>query len=189
MCHGHTEENDYLHRIIYYDCEPLQKRVHSPVTNGVIDFEKTRVSSFRKAFFNELKRKRKVALRLGYIKDNKNWTIRPQRTKELLRGDIGISDLGEEDVVYQMQQKSVDMKIGIDITSLSLKKDVKKIILVSGDGDFVPAAKLARREGIDVVLDPMWNHIDNSLFEHIDGLRSTSPRPNRGQTYDQGKLP
>lgn len=40
-----------------------------------------------------------------------------------------------------------------------------------------PAAKLARREGVDVVLDPMWNNIDDSLFEHIDGLKSTSPRP------------
>ena len=44
------------------------------------------------------------------------------------------------------------MKIGLDMTSLSLKKMVRQIILVSGDGDFVPAAKLARREGIDVVL-------------------------------------
>ena len=40
------------------------------------------------------------------------------------------------------------MKIGIDITWLSLKRLVKQIILISGDSDFVPASKLARREGI-----------------------------------------
>ena len=52
-----------------------------------------------------------------------------------------------------------------------------KIILISGDSDFVPAAKVARREGIDFVLDPLWNHIDSSLFEHIDGLKSIWPKP------------
>ena len=43
--------------------------------------------------------------------------------------------------------------------------------------DFVPAAKLARREGIDFVLDPMWRQVPPGLNEHIDGLRSTCPRP------------
>jgi hypothetical protein len=46
----------------------------------------------------------------------------------------------------------------------------ERIVLITGDSDFVPAAKLARREGLDVVLDPLWNHIAHSLHEHIDGL-------------------
>ena len=48
---------------------------------------------------------------------------------------------------------------------------------VAGDADFVPAAKLARREGIDFVLDPMWLKIPNDLNEHIDGLRSVCAKP------------
>jgi uncharacterized LabA/DUF88 family protein len=32
---------------------------------------------------------------------------------------------------------------------------VQQIVLISGDEDFVPALKLARREGIDFILDPM----------------------------------
>lgn len=64
------------------------------------------------------------------------------------------------------------MKIGIDIASLAYKKQVDQIILISGDSDFVPAAKLARREGIDFVLDPLWASIKPNLHEHIDGLRS-----------------
>ncbi len=55
---------------------------------------------------------------------------------------------------------------------MALKKQVDQIILISGDSDFVPAAKLARREGIDFILDPMGNRIQPHLFEHIDGLRS-----------------
>ena len=62
------------------------------------------------------------------------------------------------------------MKIAVDISSLSYKKLVDKIVLISGDSDFVPASKIARREGIDFILNPMGNHIDVSLEEHIDGL-------------------
>ena len=69
------------------------------------------------------------------------------------------------------------MKIGIDMVSLALKKLVNRIVLITGDSDFVPASKLARREGVDVVLDPLWNHISADLHEHIDGLSSVWPRP------------
>ncbi len=62
---------------------------------------------------------------------------------------------------------------------MSLKKLVDQIILISGDSDFVPAAKLARREGIDFILDPMWNPIKPDLFEHIDGLVSKIERPGK----------
>ncbi len=73
------------------------------------------------------------------------------------------------------------MKIGLDISSIAHKRLANQIVLVAGDSDFVPAAKQARREGIDFVLDPMWNHINLDLNEHIDGLRSTSPNPARRQ--------
>ena len=62
------------------------------------------------------------------------------------------------------------MRIGIDISSLAFKHQVNQIILVSGDSDFVPAAKQARREGIDFILDPMRSTIKDDLFEHIDGI-------------------
>jgi uncharacterized LabA/DUF88 family protein len=69
------------------------------------------------------------------------------------------------------------MKLGLDITSLAYKQQVDQIILIAGDSDFVPAAKLARKEGIDFVLDPMWNPINPDLHEHIDGLTSTCIKP------------
>ena len=64
------------------------------------------------------------------------------------------------------------MRIGVDISSMAYKKQVNQIILIAGDSDFVPAAKQARREGIDFILDPMGNAIADDLFEHIDGVRS-----------------
>ena len=85
--------------------------------------------------------------------------------------------LTDRDVKYDVRQKGVDMRIGLDIASLAYKKLVDQIILVAGDSDFVPAAKLARREGIDFLLDPMWASIRDDLHEHIDGLCSVFPRP------------
>ena len=166
-----------LYRIFYYDCSPFEKKVHNPISKKVIDFKKTDQYKFRIQFFEELKKKRKIALRLGIIKDSKNWSLRHGLTKELLEGNIKVTDIKDTDIVYDLRQKGIDMKIGVDIASLALKKFVSQIILISGDADFVPASKLARREGIDFVLDPMWNNIDDSLFEHIDGLRSTCPKP------------
>lgn len=74
------------------------------------------------------------------------------------------------------------MRIGIDISSLAFKHQVNQIILISGDSDFVPAAKQARREGIDFILDPMRAPIKDDLFEHIDGIRTPNLYPTGAHT-------
>ena len=176
IAHSHVTD-EHLYRIFYYDSMPLLKKVHNPISKKCIDFSKTPQAIFRLQLFEELKRKRKVALRLGTIKDSTNWVIKPHINKMLLSGKMKFEDLKDTDVTYEMKQKGIDMKIGVDIASLALKGFVRQIVLISGDCDFVPASKLARREGIDFILDPMWNNIDNSLFEHIDGLKSTCPKP------------
>jgi len=63
--------------------------------------------------------------------------------------------------------------MGIDIASITLKKQANSFVLVTGDEDFVPAAKLARREGCKVVLDPLGRSVSDALFEHIDACRSS----------------
>lgn len=168
-----------LYRIFYYDCLPYEKKQHNPVTGKAIDFSKTDQFKFQLAFFEELKKKRKVALRLGVLEDRKRWIIVPQKTKELLTKKIEVTDLTENDVQYDFSQKRVDIKIGLDIASMTLKNQVDQIVLVSGDSDFVPAAKLARWEGVDFILDPMWNPIKPHLFEHIDGLVSKIKKPTK----------
>ena len=101
---------------------------------------------------------------------NNNWHLHTNKVKELLKGTLKVEDIKEEDVYIDIRQKGIDMKIGVDIASMALKKFVDRIVLVSGDADFVPAAKLARREGIDFILDPMKARVEPSLFEHIDGM-------------------
>jgi uncharacterized LabA/DUF88 family protein len=80
-------------------------------------------------------------------------------------------------VALDLRQKGVDMRIGLDIASLTLKRLAKTIVLIAGDSDFVPAAKLARREGLQFILDPLWQKVNDDLYEHIDGLQSGLPRP------------
>lgn len=91
--------------------------------------------------------------------------------KKLLKGDIGIADLTDDDFVLDIKQKGVDIKIGLDIATMAIKKQVEKIILITADSDFIPAIKFARKEGIIVQLDPMQNkHIKLELLEHLDIL-------------------
>lgn len=182
MCWEHLRKEgrkrDQLYRIFYYDCPPLVKKVHNPLTGKLIDFSKTPLAQWRSSFFEELKKLRKVALRLGYLNERGgHWTLRPDTVKALLSGRITTKDLTEADLKYDVRQKGVDMRIGLDIASMAYKKQVDQMILVAGDSDFVPAAKLARREGIDFILDPMWASIRDDLHEHIDGLCTVFPRP------------
>ena len=171
------ERTSELYRILYYDCPPISKKAHQPVSGKSIDFSKTETYEFRTEFHKEVKRLRQVALRLGQLRDGNGWTIYPNAMKDILKGKMKQEDLGDEHFTYDVLQKGVDMKIGLDIASLAYKRLVDQIVLIAGDSDFVPAAKLARREGIDVVLDPMWQPMSEDLLEHVDGLRSTCPKP------------
>ncbi len=172
-----------LYRIFFYDCPPLDKKLHNPITKKGVDFSRSQEAIFRLELHDRLRAKRKVALRLGHLAGDTPWTLKPHAIQDLLKGKKRLEDLVEHDVMPNVRQKGVDMRIGIDITSLAIKKQVDQIVLIAGDADFVPAAKLARREGVDFILDPMWQAIPPSLHEHIDGLRSTCARPQSRGTY------
>lgn len=177
-CKSHLHQRDgnvsrQLYRIFYYDCAPIGRRsVYHPLTQKNVDLDKSNTYTWSTTFIEELKHRRKFALRLGELSEQMYYNLRPDTTKKLMAGKIKIEDLTEADFVFVTQQKGVDMRIGIDIASMTYKKQVDQIILIAGDSDFVPAAKMARREGIDFILDPMWADIRPSLFEHIDGLYS-----------------
>ena len=177
-CRRHLREHDIhhnLYRIFYYDCPPFDKQVYNPLTGKTFDFSKTDDYIRMNSFLNELKQKRKVALRLGKLDTNNIfYGFTYDTIKKLCNGTIKREDLDQSCLKLNTKQKGVDMKIGIDIASLSYKKQVDQIVLIAGDSDFVPAAKLARREGIDFILDTMGMNItlETDLLVHIDGLRT-----------------
>ncbi len=167
-----------LYRVFVYDAPPARWKGHTPLAKKPIDLGRTEVARWREAFHESLRQKRKVALRLGELPDSLvTWRLRPSVIRALSRGERALASVSDADFELDLRQKGVDMRLGLDIASLAFKRQVNQIVLVAGDSDFVPAAKLARREGIDVVLDPMWATIRPELREHVDGLRSVCPRP------------
>ena len=58
------------------------------------------------------------------------------------------------------------------MATLSLKRQVDRIILISGDLDMIPAMKLARREGVQVaIVQVIGKRISPELIEDSDIVR------------------
>lgn len=163
-------ETDELYRIFFYDCPPLTKKLHYPISGKSLDLSKTPEAIFRNAVHDELQKIRKVAIRLGRLNELVEWKLKPEATKALRKND-GNYVPSDADFEIDTKQKGVDMRLGLDVASMAFKKQVNQIVLVAADADFVPAVKLARREGIDVVLDPMKGSAAKDLVEHSDGIR------------------
>lgn len=173
-CQSHIKnQNSELYRVFYYDCAPFDGQAYHPFKKTNINMKKTDTYLWAQTFLTELRKARKFAVRLGTLSEiTAGYALKKDVTKKLFAGTISFDEITENDFSITIEQKGVDMKLGIDIASLAYKQQVDQIILVSGDSDFVPAAKLARREGIDFVLDPMWAPIKENLSEHIDGIHS-----------------
>lgn len=172
-----------LYRIFVYDAPPALWKGHTPIRKEAVDMSRSATAKWRIAFHEALRGRRKVALRLGEIPTNNvQWQLKPESLKQLANATRQWKDITDDDFRLDLRQKGVDMRLGLDIASLAYKGQVNQLVLVSGDADFVPAAKLARREGIDFVLDPMWATIRPDLYEHIDGLRSVCPRPGNARS-------
>lgn len=165
-----------LYRIFVYDCPPIDKRFTTPIEKKEFDYNDLKEARFRTKFHTELLKLRKVALRLGTMSYS-DWGISPKAMAALLSNKKNWSELTDKDFVLNVKQKGVDMRLGLDIASLAHKRLVDQIVLVAGDADFVPAVKHARREGVDVILDPLWQRPSKNLLHNIDGMRSVAPQP------------
>lgn len=167
-----------LYRIYYYDCPPPQNQIRFPlpeagnVTPGHFNQKAHPPYMERLRLHDQLRKNRKTALRLGELTPNGEWQLNSHALKDLLAKRRTWEELTNRDFHYKVEQKTVDTKLGMDITTLSLERLADVIVLVAGDSDFVPASKLARMKGIDFVLDPMWANVTASLSEHVDGVRS-----------------
>lgn len=166
------EETPELYRIFFYDCPPLTKRLHFPISRRSITLGDTDEAKLRLEVHRQLHATRKVAVRLGRLNEEfSGWRPRSDAVKRWLSDPAGFAPV-DDDFEVNFLQKGVDMRLGLDVASMAFKRQADQIILVAGDADFVPAAKLARREGLDVVLDPMWGQAAQDLLQHVDGVRN-----------------
>jgi uncharacterized LabA/DUF88 family protein len=172
-CCRHLRSEDYLYRIFYYDTEPLDKKGHNPLTKKSIDFNTTSVAIAQRELLDSIKSTPNFALRLGKtVWRNNEWILSPEKLEGLIKKKITIDDLKEDDFKPLIEQKAVDMKLGLDISYIATKHLADLLIIITGDADIVPALKFARREGMQVCLDPLKNHIRPELSEHVDFIES-----------------
>ena len=94
-----------------------------------------------------------------------DWKVSGQAIQALMQNQRPIQGA---DLVPDISQKGVDLRIGLDIARLALKEFVGIIVVVTGDSDLVPAFKFARREGIRVYLVTMGHSVRRELKAHAD---------------------
>jgi len=171
-----VEKDEEIFRIFYYDCEPFGREVVNPLDGSKFDFKTTAAFKARKQFFFDLGQSGLVALRRGELKA-RGWEFRPHLKRSLMNGGAPIAPQ-PGDVFPNLEQKGVDMRIGIDVATLALKKIVDRIILFSGDTDMIPAIKLGRREGLQMFIVKLdsWP-LKHELVEDSDGVRTLIPAP------------
>lgn len=172
-------ESRQFYRLFFYDCPPLTKRMHTPLLKKSVDFSKSSDAQFRLSLHREVGKLRKIAIRLGRLNDASRWRLTESATARLIDDPSNFRP-ADTDFEIDTKQKGVDMRLGLDVASLAFKRQVDQIIIVAADADFVPAAKLARREGIDVILDRMGDQrAARDLIDHVDGVRDCYlPKPN-----------
>ena len=170
------KKEEELFRVFYYDCPPYAGTHTNPIDNTKINFKLQKKHQSRSLFLAEMKKKDFVAMRLGTAKQ-RGWTLTNNYSIQAITNTAAVKPPTAKDVFLSLEQKGVDMRIGIDVATLSLKRIVDKIILISGDTDMIPAMKLARREGVQVILVEVDQSLSKSLDEDADLVRKIRPTP------------
>ena len=159
-----TLKNVKLFRIYYYDAPPYEGICKNPIDGSTIDFSTDPGTSRAKSLTDALELKPNFAVRRGIVNDA-GWKLGSAALKNISATPRAIV---AKDLVPDLRQKGVDMRIGLDIAFISLRKVADVLILVTGDSDFVPAMKFARREGMLVYLEHMGHGVLRSLRAHAD---------------------
>lgn len=166
-----------LYRMFYYDCPPYKGKETNPISQVHVDFSTQAKCRARTTFLNEIAEKDFVAMRLGIVRA-RGWTLSDRWVKTTISHQSAAPQPPQaQDVYFSLEQKGVDMRLGIDVATLALKKQVERIIVISGDTDMIPAIKLARREGVQVALVALQGGagVNKHLVEDADLVRTITP--------------
>ena len=152
-----------LYRAFYHDAEPFEGAREKPLNGGSIRFGEKTTALENKDLIKQLQTLPFVAVRLGKT-EFRGWQLKPK----ILEAKGDSIDISAQDLSPSIHQKGVDMRIGLDIAAITLKKFADVIVLVCGDSDFVPALKFARTEGCQVFLFTLGRPIKEELRAHAD---------------------
>lgn len=153
-----------LFRIFYYDAPPFEGESHNPISGETQRFSESPVARHYRSFLDSLELQEDLAVRRGELMLS-GWKLGSQALKSLKQGP---REIRARDLVPDLSQKGVDLRIGLDIASLAVKSIVDILVLVTGDSDFVPAMKFARKEGLRVYLECLGHGVRQDLKAHAD---------------------
>lgn len=151
-------------RTYFYHSRPAGGTLVNPLNRRRVSLESTAVYENHKRLLEALETTPDFALRLGETMTS-GWKLGSSAFRSLMRNPRLIQ---AEDLVPAIEQKGVDLRIGLDMARLALTTAVQAIVVVTGDSDLVPAFKFARREGLRVFLCHLGHRIRRELETHAD---------------------
>ena len=140
IAHACALADEVIHRILYYDCPPYEGEAVLPVSGAKKQF------SGSDKWLHQLSHKDLFAVRTGILKF-RGFVLKQSRIPF-----TPTAPLKDDDFEARFEQKGVDMRIGLDMATLSGNRSVELIALVTNDTDCIPAMKHARRAGLQVAL-------------------------------------
>lgn len=165
ICNDIIKDTEEIFRIYYYDSPPFGGKVSNPISKKITDYSQTGMYRAVSIFHRKLAQKDLIAFRKGTLSCS-GWKLTREVMDKLKEGEE--IRLKPEDLKLDLKQKIVDIKIGLDIAWISSKKIVDKIILITEDNDFIPAMKLARREGLHITVVEIGDHLSADMKMHSD---------------------
>lgn len=154
-----------LLRIYFYNAPPYREATVNPISKVKINRADTESVKAYISLHDKLELMPDVAMRMGETVCH-GWKIAKKALDEM----DGKRPIGADDLLPHIEQKGVDLRIGLDIARLALNRLVSAIVIVSGDSDLVPAFKFARREGLRVYLDYMKHGVRREMKVHSDRI-------------------
>ena len=158
---------DYkLYRIFFYDAEPYDGSSKNPLSGRVVDFAKTQVARDYRSLLQGLEQAPNFAVRRGETV-MRGWKLGESTLRAI--EEEPATQISDHSFVPDIVQKGVDMRIGLDMAALALKRLVQAVVVMTGDADIVPAMRFARREGLRTYLHTMgFTGVRPLLKAHAD---------------------
>ena len=172
-------EHSTVYRVFFYGANPFHGSKQTPLGGPLVDFAMTKTALNNTRLLEQLETSEHFAVRRGEVAFE-GWRLGRVADRALQRNPKKI--VSHTDFVPEFTQKGVDMRIGLDIAALALKRLAHTVVLVTGDADMIPAMRFARREGLRVGLCTMGQPgIRRELRAHADFILDWK----RGHPSDQ----
>lgn len=163
-------KQEEIYRIFFYDCPPYEAGP-SPIKphplGAATPIVEPAAITHQKQVMDILRGEEYFAVRTGELSFD-GWLPLSDSLNDVITTGRAFT---ANDFKPLIRQKGIDLKIGVDTTLLAKDRLVERLVLVACDSDLVPAMKLARREGVQIVLVSLGASVKKLLKEHADIYR------------------